>query len=175
MSKPWSKLKSRIEALWVPGMSLAIHANSYTHDSGHDKYQLPRHWLLLDKQIIWDFPGPFLHPKQPVRGQQIIHWYDITMVRSPDEKPVTHPPTGNTLTTLASTTSSMIAILLRQYLDRPRDKLFEPFPLDQWELIDMLRAADARVGRSKLAAWASTLDDQHPAQPVLRSRMGASG
>jgi hypothetical protein len=46
----------------------------------------------------------------------------------------------------------------------------EGFEMDEWELTDILRAADRRLGRQTLLAWARTLDLDHPAEKVLAAR-----
>ncbi|WGM40441.1 hypothetical protein [Caulobacter sp. NIBR1757] len=149
MSGPWSKLKSRVEDLWVPKLGLAIHATRYKaqHHNGAPEGH-SRHWIRLNKTIIWDFPGQFL-PDRPSRGAPL---YGVNIAN----------PNGG----------YRIGNLLRDYLDRDRDRLFEPFENDGWELTDILRAADRRVGRERLLAWAETTDEAHPALAVLRARFG---
>ena len=46
---------------------------------------------------------------------------------------------------------------------------------DPWELAAILRAADHRLGRETLLAWSRTLDDAHPALPVIRARFPEPG
>jgi len=47
-------------------------------------------------------------------------------------------------------------------------------PLDDpWELAAILRAADRRLGRDRLLGWARTLDPEHPALVVIRTRFGS--
>ena len=58
----WSKLKTRIEALWDPKLPLAIHCTVYKRVTRHWTLDEPRHWIVLGKEIIWDCPGPFLKP-----------------------------------------------------------------------------------------------------------------
>lgn len=158
MSKPWSKLKSRIEALFAPGLPLAIHCNVYTkHDHGWT-FDEPRHWVMLGHgsagRIIWDFPGPFLkrasgQPPRSLRGRPLDYWesgygWDG---RRPSEP----------------------SAAMRDYLDRPRDRLMDPVD-DPWDLTAILRAADRRLGRQALLAWALTLDPAHPALLVIQAR-----
>jgi hypothetical protein len=99
-------------------------------------------------RIIWDFPGPFLRPApgQPPRsgrGPPLDYWESGY-------------GWGN------GTSPSIPSVMLRAYLDRPRDRLLEPFE-DPWELAAILRAADRRLGRACLLAWAQALDPAHPA------------
>jgi hypothetical protein len=148
---PWSKLKSRIEALWPDDLPLAIHCTSYdmgAHAGTTLREQVSRHWFQLGKTIVWDFPGPFLREDR-ARGGPVEH------------ASIWHPNGG-----------TIIGELLREYLDRPRRTLFEPFVDDNWELTDMLRAADRRLGRAALEAWRAGLDAGHPAHSVLDARLG---
>ena len=162
LPRPWSQLKSRVEALFSPGLPLAIHCNVFVKVTQHFTFDEPRHWIVLGHgrtaRIIWDFPGPFL-PAGPdmlprsTRGPPLATWeagygWDG---RRPSEP----------------------SALMRDYLDRPRGKLLEPFE-DPWELAAILRAADRRLGRACLLNWAAELDQAHPALIVLTARVGLS-
>ena len=65
--KPWSKLKSRVEALFAPDLPLAVHCNVFVKVFKGFTFDEPRHRVVLGRgragRIIWDFPGPFLHTK----------------------------------------------------------------------------------------------------------------
>lgn len=157
--KPWSKLKSRIEALFAPGLPLAIHCNVFTTVTKEFTFDEPRHWVVLGHgragRIIWDFPGPFLRPgrDQPPRskrGPPLDYWESgYGGGRKPSDP----------------------SAVMRDYLDRPRERLMEPFE-DPWELAAILRAADRRLGRERLLSWAKGLDPEHPALVVIRARFG---
>lgn len=151
--KPWSKLKSRVEALWADNLPLAIHCTSYPWPHPGRPEQISRHWITLSKRIVWDFPGPFLSDDR-ARGGPVV---DAS----------SHFPNGG----------SIIGEVLRQYLDRPRAALFEPFDDDRWELTDILRAADRRIGAQALRAWSLELEADHPAGAVIeyRLRKGSRG
>ena len=158
--KPWSKLKSRVEALFAPGLPLAIHCNVFVKVHKGWTFDEPRHWVMLGHgrtgRIIWDFPGPFL-PQGPdglprsTRGPPLATWE--AGYGSRGRKP------------------SDPSALMRDYLDRPRERLMQPFE-DPWELAAILRAADRQLGRACLLAWAAGLDPEHPALVVLKARFG---
>jgi hypothetical protein len=146
-----SRLKSRVEALWVPDLPLAIHCSVHKVVTAHWTLDEPRHWIVLNKEVIWDTSAFLRNPDQfgPPRGRRIetfetLYW----------------GPNG----------TSVVADLLRQYLDRSRNQLFEPFEMDGWELIDIVLAADRRLGREALLRWAEDLDRSHPALKVLMAR-----
>lgn len=52
----WSKLKKYVEDFFVSDLGMQIHCTVYTQG----KKKCPRHWLVLDKVIIWDFPKNFI-------------------------------------------------------------------------------------------------------------------
>lgn len=157
----WSKLKSRVEALFAPGLELAIHCNVFIKIRKLFTFDEPRHWIVLGHgphaRILWDFSGPFLRPgpgmaPRSARGQPLDTWEQGygSGGREPNETPA----------------------LLHEYLDRPRTRLMHPFE-DPWEPAAILRAADRRLGRDVLLAWGSTLDAEHPACPVLHARFSS--
>jgi hypothetical protein len=45
---------------------------------------------------------------------------------------------------------SEISVLIRDYIERPKEALFEPFENDRWGLTDILRALDSRIGKRRL-------------------------
>ena len=162
-SRPWSKLKGCVEALFGPGLPLAIHCNVFTKTTKHFTFDEPRHWVLLGhgrtSRIIWDFPGPFLRPRldeppRPARGPALDYWEDGYGWRG--------------------RTPSEPSALMRDYLDRPVARLWEPFE-DPWELAAILRAADRRLGRNCLLDWTRELDRNHPALEVIKVRFGLDG
>ena len=152
MSRRWSKLRTRVEDLWSPALPMAIHANVWVKRTRHFTFDEPRHWIVLDRRIIWDFPGPFMRPDPP-RGKRIETWEEAYGWGNGDGE------------------SSVVATLLRYYLDRERERLFEPFEDDHWDLGDILRAADRRIGRERLRDWGPGLDAESPARIVVERRL----
>jgi hypothetical protein len=163
VSRRWSKLKSKVEALWVPELRMAIHCNVFTKVTKEFTFDEPRHWIVLDGKVIWDFPGPFLKPhampgqapklKAEPRGDWLDYW---------------ESGYGSGYGGLVPSTPSF---LMETWIDRPRDQLMEPIEEDHWELTDLLRAADRRLGRNTLELWGKALDQNHPATIILRKRL----
>lgn len=142
-ARPWTKLKREVEKLFDPTLGVELRCAVYTHP-GKSAVKMPRHYITLDGEIIWDFPAPFV-------GSQHLQYYFDPYWTGADN-------------------NSWISDLLRAYVDRPRDQLLEPFEDDHWGLTDILRAADRRVGKRNLIKWALTADGEHPARAVLRKR-----
>lgn len=58
---------------------------------------------------------------------------------------------GELKSTLPNPVASEITALLREYLDTPREELTtRDFSGDYWGIIDLMRAADRRIGKKKL-------------------------
>lgn len=146
----WSKLKKRVEALWEPPLKLAIHCTVYVETTSNEVYESPRHWIALNKEIIWDFPSMFLkwnHPDVPKPLEYLEATYN-GWYRASD-----------------------ISVLLHEYIDAPRDGLLSNmFAEDHWGLTDILRAADRRLGRVRLMEWGEALPPDSPARKILVAR-----
>jgi hypothetical protein len=118
--KRWSKLQKQIYNLRAPGLNLQIHCSVYRAASPHGNSNVPRYWISLDKEIIWDFPKQFL-------------------AKSSEQ--------------IAAGGVSDISALLRDYIDTPKNQLADKvFVDDLWGLVDILRAADRRLGAKQLEA-----------------------
>lgn len=57
MSKPWSKLQREIYKLFDDKLPLQIHCRAYRMENSiSSSPQIPRYWVTLGKDIIFDFP-----------------------------------------------------------------------------------------------------------------------
>jgi hypothetical protein len=122
----WSKLQKELYEVRAEGLDLQIHCRRYRMASQRGSTDLPRYWITLGKEVIWDYPRDFLDKPHPQRNPP--KWY----------------PYGNDI--------SAISVLLRAYLDTPRGELLtKEFHDDHWGLINILRAADRRVGARRIA------------------------
>jgi len=97
------------------------------------KSNLPRCWITLDKETIWDYPKDFLRcPVYPVDGDRGS--FTVQQV---------YPYGGNI---------PNISALIRDYIDTPKDVVFSKvFKNDHWGLTDILKAADRRFGKERLS------------------------
>lgn len=55
----WSKLQREIEQLFAEGVDLRIQCRAYRMASQRGSTDLPRYWVTLGKEVIWDYPRDF--------------------------------------------------------------------------------------------------------------------
>ena len=149
----WSKLQNRLYTVLRPELQLQMHCTNYV--SGRDvkggPFDAPRHWITLEKEIIWDFPSYFLEWNHP----------DVPMPLKYLESG--HGPWGSY--------ESAPAQLILEYLATPVPQLLDhPFDRDYWGLINIFRAADRRLGQRQLRAFAEQLNPTEPAVTVMHRR-----
>lgn len=53
----WSKLKKKVEALMDKSLNFKIYCNAY--EIGSYGNEIPRWWVVINGEIIWDFPKHF--------------------------------------------------------------------------------------------------------------------
>ena len=144
-TKPWSKLQRQVYTVIDPTIKFQIQCRVYPMGSAFGQTGLPRYWITLGREIIWDYPRQFIGASHSER-------------MLPDRYPY-------------STDICAISELLREYLDTPRqDLLSKQFENDHWGLINILRAADSRVGSRQ---WPRLMKKTHniAALKVLERRM----
>ena len=141
MPPRWSKLQSKIEALFDPEISLRIRCSIYRMQSAYGGTDLPRYYVTLGKDVLWDYPHDFPLPQGSEKGD--------------------YPHT---------TAIGDISALLHQYMDTPvathRLGAFD----SRWGIVDILRAADRRIGRR---TWEKT--DPSTLAPAVRKILQARG
>jgi len=146
-STPWSKLQREIYKLLSPGLGLQIHCVAYRMGSRYGSNDLPRYWITLGKEIIWDYPRDFLYDDI---GNE-LSLVDIY-------------PYGSGI--------SDISCLLREYIDSPKDTLLgKTFDKDKWGLTDLLKAADRRMGRERLKKLRDNSDND-AVHEIIATRLG---
>ena len=124
----WSKLQKEIYNLITSGINFQIHCAAYPMRSQYGSTDLPRYWITLDKEIIFDYPKDFVKA-------------DGTIVNHVGEK-FNYPYT---------TEVSDISNLLREYIETSKEELFDKhFESDKWGLTNILKATDRRIGARRL-------------------------
>ena len=124
----WSKIQRELYKIVSEDINFQIHCAVYPMNSERGSTDLPRYWITLDKEIIFDYP------KQFATGDG--------MVRNLTGFEAGYPYT---------TDISDITDLIREYIDTPKEELLTKiFNRDFWGLINILRAADRRIGMRRL-------------------------
>ena len=128
MSRRWSKLHREIYNLTTDSINFQIHCTVYPMDSEYGNTNLPRYWITLCKDVIFDYPKQFVTSDSCIRNLSGFH--------------IGYP---------YNTCISDISNLIREYIDTPKDKILtKVFDNDYWGLINILRAADRRIGIRRL-------------------------
>jgi hypothetical protein len=123
--KRWSKLQRDLYRLIAEELNFQIHCAAYPMRSAYGSTDLPRYWITLEHEIIWDYPLQFVEYPTHL-GAKIAHYPYITDI-------------------------SAISDLIREYIETPHTELLtKHFENDHWGLINILRAADRRIGQRRL-------------------------
>lgn len=135
MSKRWSKLQHELYLLLDEAIHMQIHCSVYRMNSQYGSTDLPRYWITLGKDIIFDYPQQFLNEKLSDFGRKRPRPAYQTV-----DKMYPYITDVNT-----------ISNILREYIDTPIANLLEAhFDYDNWGLTDILKAADRRIGKQRL-------------------------
>ena len=123
MPRRWSKLQSRLYDLIDKEINFQIHCVLYEMKSNNGWHgsKLPRYFITVDKNIVWDYPKEFDTTKK--YGFNSYPW---------------------------DTDISKISDVLEEYIQRPVTELFNDFENDRWGITDILRVCDRRVGKRRL-------------------------
>ena len=121
--KPWSKLQKRLYGIIDPRIDFQIHCVAYPMKSGKGSTALPRYYITIGKEIIWDYPKDFIAGTQS--GSESLYPYEND--------------------------ATAISLLIEEYIETDKTLLFhKEFPADRWDLTDILKASDRRIGRKRL-------------------------
>lgn len=121
--KHWSTLQKSLYGIIVPEVDFQIHCVAYPMRSktGWAYESVPRYWITIGKDIVWDFPK--CCPQEELDKMYYPYCRDL----------------------------SVISQTIRNYIDCPQDKLMTFDCEDEhWGLIPILRACDRRIGKRRL-------------------------
>ncbi len=120
----WSKLQREIYKITTNSINIQIHCSVYYMNSRYGNTNLPRYWITLDKEIIFDYPKQFVTDDGVVKN---LSGFDAGY------------PYRNDI--------SEISNLIREYIDTPKNEILTKiFKNDYWGLINILRSMDRRIG-----------------------------
>ena len=119
----WSKLQKSLYLIVSDKVDFQIHCSVYRMDSQRGNTNLPRYWITIGKDIIFDYPKQFVNDKGNENYPYVTQISDISdLIRQYIDCPVNLLP----------------------------EKHFEN---DLWGLTDILKAADKRLCERKLNAY----------------------
>lgn len=148
--KRWSKLQKELYLIVDPAIDFQIHCATYPMRSQYGNTDLPRYWITLGKEIVFDYPKQFVLSDGTVRNY------------APDGIHQNYP---------YNTDVSDISALIREYIDTPISEIAtKHFENDYWGLANILRAADRRIGQRRLDDLRRRIKNQ-AAQKILELRI----
>lgn len=128
--KKWSKLQKKLYLIIDQKIGFQIHCSKYRMKSQNGSTDLPRYWITLKDEIIFDYPKQFINKNGAINTMS-------------HDKPNKYYP--------YVTDISAISDLIQSYIDTPKDDVFDKhFENDYWGLINILKAADRRIGTRRL-------------------------
>lgn len=137
-AKPFSKLKKQIESLFIPELKMQVNCISYPIRSQYGSSSIPRFYVQLGKEIIWDFPKDF-----PIKDIHYHYWKEDTGISNLIREYIDTP--------------------VLELLDKTFENeqiIIEPQRCNFYlGLIDMFIAADRRIGKEKLMKWSSEIEN----------------
>jgi hypothetical protein len=152
--KKFSKLKKQIDSLFEPSLKMEMCCYAYPIGGKHTwaNRDIQRFCVKLDREIIWDYPKDF----EAFKLENSIYT-DI---------------------------NSGISALIREYIDTPVDELLhKEFKSEHkeyfsylsrrksvvdYQLTDLFKAADRRLGREKLMNWVD--ESKHPKTSMILNK-----
>ena len=116
-----------------PALNFQIHCALYEMNSnnGYHGSKLPRYWITIGKDIVFDYPKQF----------------DTTYKYGRNSYPW-------------DTDISNISDSIEEYLHTPRNELLEQFSNDKCKVTDILRLCDRRIGKRQLLKMYDTLENE---------------
>ena len=136
-NKRWSKLQCKFYSIIDKKLDLQLHLSIYRMKSYYGSTDLPRYWITLGKEIIFDYPVQFMD--EPSFYHTSAKYYRI-----PTNRPLLYDyPYANDVTD--------IGYFIDEYINTPRSELLtKDFTNDFWGLSNILKFADRRVGKRAL-------------------------
>lgn len=144
MPKRWSKLQTRLYNLMEPSLNFQIHYALYTMHNKKTWHgnELPRCFITVGKEIVFDYPKE--HDTTAIYGRNSYPWDgEITRITN----------------------------LIEEYIQCPDDELMKTFEKDSWNLADVLRACDRRMGKRRLSDLRIRVTDERLLR-IIDKRLG---
>ena len=144
MSKRWSKLQQRLYNLMDPELNFQIHCALYEmNGSGPHGNKLPRYFITINKDIVFDYPRQFNTSEK--YGYNSYPWDGAI---------------------------SSISDIIEEYIQTPKEKLLNGIEGDIYGLTELLLACDRRTSKKMLCYLGTTTQNKTVSRIVLK-RLGA--
>jgi hypothetical protein len=154
MSKPFTKLEKIIEQLFYPNLKLKIKCFSYTAG----KNAIPRFYLQLDKEIIWDFPKDF-----EIKEIPFYSWADDNHISELIREYIDTP--------LDELLNKEFKLEKVSFINHGNyDGNAKEYNID-YKLTELFKAADRRLGKEKLLSWHKKINNSK-VDLILLKRFG---
>ena len=133
MAKRWSKLQHRLYNIMCEDIDFQLHCALYEMNSnnGYHITSLPRYFIAIDKNIVWDYPK--MHDTTLKYGRNSYPW---------------------------DTDISKISEVIEEYIQRPESELMQPFTNDRWSITNIIRVCDRRIGKRRLTKLRDDTEDE---------------
>lgn len=154
--KRFSKLQKQLYGLIDPNIGFQIHCSVYRMKSRRGSTALPRYFITLGKEVIFDYPKEFTSSILPAITENWCLGDEHTVSEM-------YP---------YYTEVSDIGSLIREYIDTQVAGLFhKQFKEDRWGLTDILKMADRRIGKERQKALAENTQNS-AVQKIFAVRQG---
>lgn len=156
--KRWSSLQRELYQIVDEKIDFQIHLSMYRMQSQYGGTDMPRYWITLGDEIIFDYPKQFVDHNDPSR-----FWgFGGGCIKNLKGKKRYYPYT---------TDISEISDLIREYFDTPKEEILSKhFENDNWGLANILRVADKRIGKRRLDLLRRKTDNK-AALKIIKCRL----
>ncbi len=122
--KPWSKLQRDLYNIMADDINFQIHCSARRMQSQRGSTAIPRYWITIGKEVVWDYPKYFKIDKTKVNENY------------PYETEI-----------------GTISDVIREYIDSQKEGLIQKvFKNDLWGLTEILKVCDRRTGKRQLVS-----------------------
>lgn len=142
--KPWSKLQKELYNLMSNNVHFQIHCSVYRMQSNYGSTDLPRYWISIGKEIIWDYPKQFIKDGKlcTAYGSELNYPYENEI--------------------------SDISNLIREYIDTPKNELLtKEFINDTWFVTPIFLSIDRRLGKAALYNYITSLKNDSTFKTIV--------
>lgn len=148
--KRWSKLQRQLYLIIDDAINFQIHCAVYKMKKTQGENYLPRYWITLGKEIIFDYPHQFMH--EDSKAGEIVR---------------SHYPFDGVVCDISA--------MIKGYIYTPAAEAINlGFKQDYWRLVDILRAADRRIGLHRLVEiYSGSSNDA--VNKIIAARLQARG